>query len=74
MRTHAEPGFQVLRMHQKSCKVIAVHIQAEQDTDPYVVNPGFHGTVHSFCVISVIMFRAGRMQNFIVVFMICLLE
>ena len=57
MRANAECCFQMLCMHQKSCKFIAKLIQAEQNAYSHIVNAAFHSAVHSLSVIVVIMLR-----------------
>ena len=74
MRSHAINGFQVFGMHQQSYKIIAVCIQAEQDSHAYIIDSSLHGTVHGLGMIGIVAFRSGGMQLFVILFMICLLK
>ena len=57
MRSYAERCFQMLCMHQKSCKFIAELIQAEQNAYAYIVDAALHCAVHSLRVIIIVVLR-----------------
>lgn len=44
---YAEGCFQMLGMHQKSGKLIAVFVQTEENSKAHIVNAAFHCPVHS---------------------------
>ena len=67
-------GLQMLGMHKKPRKFIAVFIKPEKHADAHIVYAALHCAVHSLCVISVIMLGACGVQIFIAFFMICFLE
>ena len=58
-------GFKMLCVHKKSCKFISVKLKSEQSADAYIVNSAFHRSVHSLCVISVIVLGSCRVQALI---------
>ena len=62
MRAYAEYAFQMLCVHQKPCKFIAIQLQAEQNANPDIINAALHGSVHRFGVVGIIMLRACGMQ------------
>ena len=65
---------QMLCMHQKPCKLIAVLVQTEEYANTYVINTALHGSVHSFRMITIIMLRSGRVKLFIAFLMVGFLE
>ena len=65
---------QMLCMHQKPCKLIAVLVQTEQYANTYVINTALHGSVHSFRMITIVMLRSGWVELFIAFLMIGFLE
>ena len=66
--------FQMLRMHQKSGKLITVQFKAKQNSDAHIVNSSFHRAVHGLRMVAIIVFRPCRMELFIAFFMIGLLK
>ena len=74
VRTDSECRFQMLGMHEKPGKFIAVFVQAEEYPQSDVVYAAFHGAVHRFGVIVVVVFWSGRMQFKIAFFMVCFLK
>ncbi len=74
MWTDTVYSLQMLCMHQKPCKFIAVFIKTEEDAYSYVINTALHCSVHSFGMICIIVFRPCRVQNFIIFLMICFLK
>ena len=56
MRAYAEYAFQMLCVHQKPCKFIAIQLQAEQNANPDIINAALHGSVHRFGVVGIIRF------------------
>ena len=74
VRSDAVHGFQMLRMHQKSGKFIAVHLQSEQHAESDIINAALHRTVHCLRVVRVIMLRSGRMQVLIALLVVGLLK
>ena len=55
---HAVDSLKVLRVHNKSSKLIFIQLQAKQYAKTYVVNTALHGAVHSFGVVVVVVLRA----------------
>ena len=74
MRSNTVHRFQVLRMHEKSCKFIAIFVEAEKNTNSHIVDSAFHGSVHCLRVITVVVFRACGVKFFISLLMVGLLE
>ena len=66
--------FQMLRMHQKSCKLIAILVQTEEYADAYVIDTALHGSIHGFRMITIVMLRSGWVELFIAFLMIGFLE
>ena len=67
-------GFQMLGVHEKTCKFIAVFVETEEHAETDVVNAALHGSVHRFGVVIVVVFRTRRMEFMIAVFVVCFLE
>ena len=65
---------QMLRVHQQSCKLIAVHFQSEEHAAANVVNTALHSPVHSLCMIVIIMLWSCGMELQIAFLMVGLLE
>ena len=61
-------------MHEKSGKFISVLVQTKEHTQSNIVYSALHGTVHSLCMISIVMLRSVRMKLFISILIVCLLE
>ena len=74
MRAYAEDSFQMLGVHEKTCKFIAVFVETEEHAETDVVNAALHGSVHRFRVVIVVVFRTRRMEFMIAVFVVCFLE
>ena len=74
VRADPEGCLQVLCVHQKSGKFVAVFVQSEENAKTNVVNAAFHSAVHCFCVIIVIVLWSGRMQLKIAFLVVSLLE
>ena len=74
MRSAAERIFQMFSMHQDTNEVVLVVFQSVQNSAANVVDTSFHGTVHRFCVISVVTLWSCRMQLFIRFFVVSFLE
>ena len=67
-------GFKMLCVHKKSCKFISVKLKSEQCTDTYIINSALHCSVHSLCVISVIVLGSCRVQALIALLVIGFLK
>ena len=74
MRSDTVNSFQMFRMHKESGKLIGIIIKSEQHADPHIINAAFHGTIHGFRMVCIIMFRTCRMQYLILLFIVCLLK
>ena len=74
MRPNPKCCFKVFSMHQKTCKFVTIFVQTKEYTDSDIVNAAFHSTIHSLCVVVIIMFWSCRMQFQIALFMISFLE
>ena len=74
MRAYTVNSFQMFRMHQKSRKFISIPFQTKKHPQTYIVNTAFHGSVHGFGMIGIVVFRACGMELFIAFFMISFLE
>ena len=74
MRSHTVHCLQVLRVHEKSCKFIAIFVEAEEHADSHIVDSAFHGSVHRFRVITIVMLRSGRVKLLIGFLVVGLLE
>ena len=61
-------------MHEQAYQIITVGIQAEQDTDSYIIDASLHGTVHGFRMIGIVALGASGMQLFVVFLVIGFLE
>ena len=61
-------------VHEKSCEVISVGVQAEKHPYPHIVYPALHCPVHSFSMPGVVAFRTCRVEGFIVRLVVSLLE
>ena len=61
-------------MHQQTNEIVLVCIQTKQYSQTYIINAAFHCTIHRFGMISVVTFRPGRVQVFIVCLVIGLLK
>ena len=62
MRAYAVHRLQMLCMHQKSGKLIPVQFQPEKHAAAYIIDSAFHGPVHGFRMVIVIVFRPGGMK------------
>ncbi len=74
MRADSFICLQVLCVHYNSGKIIPIIVQAEQHAKPHIIYAAVHCTVHCFGMVGIITFRAGRVQLFILFFMISLLK
>ena len=74
MRSYPVHRLQVLRVHEKSGKFITIFVEAEEHADSHIVDTAFHGSVHRFRVITVVVLRTGRVKLLIGFLMIGLLE
>ena len=74
MRSHTKGFLQMLRMHEKPRKLVFKPFQSEENTQSHIIDAAFHGTVHGFCVVLVVVFRTCRMKRFIAFLVIGLLE
>ena len=74
MRPHALGGFQMFGMHKQADKIIAIHVQAKENPDTHVVDAALHGTVHSFGMIGIVALWSGRVQFFVALLIVGLLE
>ena len=74
MRSDAVNGFKVLCVHKKTGKLIFIHFKPEENTETDVVNAALHSSVHSLCVVCVIVLRTCGVKLFIAFFMISLLK
>ena len=74
VRSHTMDSFQMLCMHKKPRKFIAVHLQPEQYPKTYIVDTAFHSSVHGLCVIIVIALGACGMKLFVALFVVGFLE
>ena len=74
MRADSVNCLQMLRVHEKTGKFIAVHLQPEQYAQSHIVNAALHGSVHGFCVVIIIALRSCGMQFFVALLMVSLLE
>ena len=64
----------MLSVHEDSCKFITVLIKTEENAQANVINTAFHGSVHSLCVVSVIVLRSCGVQDLVRFLVVCLLE
>ena len=64
----------VFCMHEKSGEFITVLIESEENAEADVIDAAFHRSVHSLCVVSVIVLGSCRMKDLIRLFVICFLE
>ena len=74
VRADAEGRFQMFRVHEQGGEFVAIALQAEEDAEADVVDAAFHGAVHRFRVVAVVVLRAARMEDFVAFLMIGLLE
>ena len=61
-------------MHQQTCEIILISIEAKQYTQTDVINACLHCAVHSLSVISIITLRTCRVQGFVILLVVGLLE
>ena len=74
VRAYTEGRFQVFGMHEQAHEIILIRVQAEQNTQAHIVDAAFHGAVHRFGVISVVALRPCRVEGFVILLLIGLLE
>src|SRR5699024_10129542 len=74
MRPYSIYRLQMLCMHQQAGKLIAVHFKTKENTAAHSVNSAFHGTVHSLCMIIIVMFWSCGMEFQITFLMVGLLK
>ena len=74
MRTNPMNRLKVLGMHDKSRKLIFIHLKSEKHTQTHIIDATLHGAVHSLCVISVIVLWPRRMKCLIALLVVSLLE
>ena len=67
-------SFKVLRMHEKSCELVLILVKAEENAKSDVVDTAVHSSVHSLCVVCIVMLWSCRVKLFIALLVICLLE
>ncbi len=74
VRPYAEHSLQMLCVHQKPDKIVAVQLKPVQYAKTDIVNPALHGSVHSLGMVGVIVLRSCRMKLFVIFLIIRLLE
>ena len=66
--------FQMLRVHQNACKIIAVIVQPKQHAQPDVVDSAVHRPVHRLRMVGIVALWPGRVQLFILLLIVGFLE
>ncbi len=74
VRPHAVHGLQVLGVHDEPRELVAVALQAEEHTQPHVVDAALHGAVHGLGVPVVVALGAGGMKLLIALLVVRFLE
>ena len=74
MRTYSVNRLKVLSVHYETSKFVFIKLKSEKNTKANVVDSALHGSVHSFCVIIVIVLRPRRMKLEIALFMVGFLK
>ena len=67
-------SLKVLRMHQQPRKFVPILIQTKEHPQTHIVYTTFHSTVHSLCVICIVMLRSIWMKLLIRFLIVGLLE
>ena len=74
VRTDAESGFQMFRVHEHADEIVAIQVQAKQNPAADVVDAALHGAIHRLGVPGVVVFRSGGMKGFVRLFVVRFLE
>ena len=61
-------------MHEQTHEVVSPCVESEQHPDSYIVNASLHGPVHGFSVPCIVAFRSCRMEDFVILSVVSLLE
>ena len=74
VRTDALRRLQVLRMHEESDEIVTVEVETEQHAASDIVDSALHRAVHRLGVVGVVVFRTGRVQLLVRLFVVGLLK
>ena len=74
VRTDAEDRLEVLGVHEQADEVVFIHVEPKEHAAAHVVDAALHRAVHRLGVVGVVALRPRRMQVFVRLFIIGLLE
>ena len=74
VRTNTVNCFKMFCVHQESCKFVLVAFQTKEHAQTYVINATFHGSVHCFRMVSVIVFGSSGVQLLVAFLVVSFLE
>ena len=64
----------MFRMHEESCKFILIHLKPEQYPKSHIVDTAFHGAVHRFRMVSIVVLRTRWVERLIALLVVRFLK